>query len=129
MAVARMQEVVGGLGVIRESLNRNLADEGVLAEPAYILLAESGVSDAHEVIRKITLRAEQERVTFAEALSRDPDVLKRIAGQMLKVGLIKDEADACKAALDWFSNPAQYRGLAAKKARELAVKSRELMKE
>jgi adenylosuccinate lyase len=98
LAVSRMASVIEGLGTDRERLLANLKGSygahgggipgGVLAEPAYILLAESGVSDAHEVIRKITLRAEQEKLSFAEALAKDGEALSRIASKMTELGII-----------------------------------------
>jgi adenylosuccinate lyase len=129
-AVARMTEVVEGLGVNRERLMSNLSGGteagvkgGVLAEPAYILLAESGVSDAHEVIRRITLAAEKDGVTFAQALAREGEVLSRIGEKMAELGLVSAEGDA----LEFFEQPERYRGLAAQKARTLAGKYRALM--
>jgi adenylosuccinate lyase len=133
LAVSRMSGVIEGLRPDRERLAANLRGNGgtstvgipggVLAEPAYILLAESGVSDAHEVIRKITLLAEKDRISFAEALSRDSTSLDRIGKQMAELGLVKNADDA----LGWFENPEQYSGLAAKKAKALAQKYRTLM--
>ncbi|MDR1249326.1 MAG: adenylosuccinate lyase [Treponema sp.] len=130
MAVARMAEVVEGLGADREQLLRNLRGGsgipgGILAEPAYILLAESGLSDAHEVIRKITLAAEKENSTFAEALAREEAVLSRIGAKMAELGLVKTASDA----LSFFEKPEQYNGLAVRKAKSLAQKYRALMKE
>jgi adenylosuccinate lyase len=140
LAVSRMAQVVEGLGADRERLLANLRGDGagipggILAEPAYILLAESGVSDAHEVIRRITLTAEKEQVRFAEALTRaalqrtalqgEPEVLSRIGEKMAELGLVPAASDA----LSWFEKPEQYRGLAAEKAKALAVKYRALMK-
>jgi adenylosuccinate lyase len=127
MAVSRMSEVIEGLKADRERLLANLAGGsipgGVLAEPAYILLAESGVSDAHEVIRKITLAAEKEKLTFAAALSRETATLQRIAVKMTELGLIKNETEA----LSFFEKPEKYRGLAAEKARSLSIKYKKLM--
>jgi adenylosuccinate lyase len=122
MAVSRMIDVMSGLGVMKDRLMANLNDEGVLAEPAYILLSESGESNGHEIIRKITLRAEKESLSFAQALAKEPQTLNRIAGQMVKIGLV----DSADKALTWFEKPEQYRGLAAKKARELAAKYRKI---
>lgn len=129
-AVARMTDVVEGLGVNRERLLANLSGGseagvkgGALAEPAYILLAESGVSDAHEVVRKITLEAEKEGLPFAEALARRPDVLARIGAKMVDLGL----AARADEALEFFRRPERYRGLSALKARSLALKYRALM--
>ncbi|GHU17180.1 adenylosuccinate lyase [Spirochaetia bacterium] len=130
LAISRMSGVIEGLGADRDRLMKNLRGDasggisgGVLAEPAYILLAESGVSDAHEVIRKITLKAEKEKLSFAAALSVEPDVLSRIGEKMAELGIVSNAADA----LSWFEKPEQYNGLAVKKAKTLAVKYRELM--
>jgi adenylosuccinate lyase len=128
LAVSRMASVIGGLGVDRERLAANLRgggiEGGVLAEPAYILLAESGVSDAHELIRKITLAAEREKISFAKALAGAPEALSRIGGKMAELGIVAAPGEA----LAWFERPEQYRGLAEKKAKELAKKYREVMR-
>jgi adenylosuccinate lyase len=132
LAVSRMISVIEGLGVDRQRLSANLhaggpgrggIPGGVLAEPAYILLAESGVSDAHEMIRRITLRAEKEGLSFAAALSGDEFVLGRIAEKMTELGIIQSRAEA----LSFFEQPERYRGLAAEKAKELSAKYRKLM--
>ncbi|MDR1319241.1 MAG: adenylosuccinate lyase [Treponema sp.] len=126
LAVSRMTGVVRGLGADRGRLLANLRGGGiaggVLAEPAYILLAESGVSDAHEVIRKITLSAEKDGLSFAEALAKEPQTLSRISGKMEELGLLAPGA----GALRWFEKPEQYCGLAAKKAKALAEKYKKL---
>ena len=76
LAAARMKSVVSGLQADKEGMPviwQIPAERlgGVLAEPAYILLAEAGVSDAHGVIRNITLDAEKNQITFYEALCKD----------------------------------------------------------
>jgi adenylosuccinate lyase len=124
LAVSRMAGVIEGLGADRQRLMANLRGDtsgipgGILAEPAYILLAESGVSDAHEVIRKITLNAEKEKVSFAQALAKEPDVVQRIGGKMAELGLIASPNET----LSFFEKPERYNGLAAKKAKQLAQK-------
>ncbi|MDE5899450.1 MAG: adenylosuccinate lyase [Treponemataceae bacterium] len=126
MAVNRMKRIVSGLQADKENMARNLADAGgkvrggVLAEPAYILLAESGVSDAHEVIRKITLEAERSDRTLFEVLQEHADAYSRITAQLEKLGV----ADAAT----FFENPARYCGLAAQKSKRLAEKYAALMK-
>jgi adenylosuccinate lyase len=131
LAVSRMASVIEGLGADRERLLANLRGEGagipggILAEPAYILLAESGVSDAHEVIRKITLAAEKEKCTFAEALAKEPEVLEKIGEKMTELGLIGSTSDT----LLFFGKPERYRGLAVKKAKTIAVKYKRLMEQ
>ncbi|MDR1390119.1 MAG: adenylosuccinate lyase [Treponema sp.] len=135
MALSRMSQVIESLGVNREKCLANLQSGGgvaggILAEPAYILLAESGVSAAHEIIRKITLAAEEQKISFAAALAREPDTLGAIAAQLEKLTYIKSdgtESGLKSAALAWFENPGQYRGLAVKKAKELAVKYRKYL--
>ena len=138
LAVSRMAHVIKGLGADRERLLANLngsADSGgisggVLAEPAYILLAESGVSDAHEVIRKITLAAEKEKIGFARALVREKENFSRIAAKMAELGIIDsaagEKAAPCDLAGAWFEKPERYCGLAAKKARGIAEKYKKL---
>jgi adenylosuccinate lyase len=127
MAVSRMSGVVESLNVDRGRLLYNLSaggviPGGVMAEPAYILLAESGESEAHEIVRRITLAAEKEGMSFSRALCREEAVLKRIAGKMLELGLIADESGADA----FFDDPARYRGLAVKKAKAIAEKYRRL---
>jgi adenylosuccinate lyase len=125
----RMTAVVEGLGVDRERLLANLRGPGagipggVLAEPAYILLAESGVPDAHEVIRKITLTAEKGGLGFAQALAGEPAALDRIGEKMAELGIVSSAGEA----LSFFERPERYRGLAAEKAKSLAAKYRKLM--
>jgi adenylosuccinate lyase len=129
-AVSRMATVVEGLGVKRDRLLANLRGGseagvigGVLAEPAYILLAEAGDADAHETVRKITLAAEAEGIPFAAALSRRPEVLAKLGAKMAELGLVATG----DAALGFFEKPENYRGLAAAKAKGLAAKYRALM--
>jgi adenylosuccinate lyase len=137
LAVHRMTGVVEGLGANREKCLENLRSGGggipggVLAEPAYILLAEAGVPDAHELIRKVTLRAERENLSFSRAIAGEGELLERIGGRLLALASRENSAaepaggpaaDPKAAALDFFSRPETYRGLAAKKAKELAAK-------
>ena len=129
LAISRMTGVIKGLGADRERLLANLRGGtggfagGVLAEPAYILLAEAGVSDAHEVIRKITLNAEKANISFAQALAKESDVLQRIGGKMAELGLVASADDA----LSFFEKPERYNGLAVHKAQSLARKYKTLM--
>ncbi len=120
MAVERMKTVVSGLQADRESMARNLMNAGgkvkggVLAEPAYILLGEAGVNDGHEVIRKITLEAEQSGKTFFEVLKTHTEAWAKIRGQLEKLGIENPDS--------FFEHPSNYRGLAATKSKRLAQK-------
>lgn len=126
MAVARMAKVVESLRADKGNMARALQDSngkvkgGVLAEPAYILLAESGESDAHETIRKITLECERTGKTFFDALRSHPDAFKKITEQLEKIG--------ARDAETFFENPARYRGLAAEKSLRIARRYAELMR-
>jgi adenylosuccinate lyase len=126
MAVARMKKVVSSLQADRGAMAHTLeiaggkVKGGVLAEPAYILLSEAGVNDGHEIIRKITLEAEQTGISFFEVLKEHSDAYEKITTQLKKLGI--ENADS------FFENPARYRGLAAEKSRQLAKKYSDLMK-
>jgi adenylosuccinate lyase len=126
LALSRMSGVIEGLGADRERLLANLRGGGagipggVMAEPAYILLAESGVSSAHEVIRKITLTAEREKLSFAGALAREPETLERIGAKLAELGL----AGTAEEGRLFFDQPERYRGLAVEKTRALVKKYR-----
>lgn len=124
LAVRRMTDVVAVLRVDRERLAANLnsggISGGVMAEPAYILLAESGENDAHEIIRQITLHAEKEQRPFFDALKSNKEAWRRVTAQMAALGLAANEHEAAA----FFERPEKYRGLAVKKAREMAAKYR-----
>ncbi|MDR2467501.1 MAG: adenylosuccinate lyase [Spirochaetaceae bacterium] len=123
-AARRMILIVEGLSFNRERLRANLAggsiEGGILAEPAYILLAESGVNDAHEVVRRVTLRAEEQHLSFAQALSEEQEALAAIEQTMRRLNLLS--SDEC--ALDFFQKPERYQGRAVEKARAMARKYR-----
>lgn len=124
LAAERMKSVVAGLNADAEGMMRNLnaaggkVKGGILAEPAYLLLAESGISDAHEVIRKITLDAEHSGISFFEALQKQKETFERITARLEMLGI--------KDAASFFERPERYRGLAAEKARSLAAKYRKV---
>lgn len=119
-ATARMRQVVEHLAVDREACARNLLQSGgkvaggVLAEAAYILLGQAGVSDGHEIIRKITLECEKTGVSFFDALKAHKDAYEKITAELHKLGF--------QDAENFFESPARYCGLAGKKARRLAEK-------
>lgn len=119
-ALGRELKVLRGLVVDRERMAANLSLSGgaVLAEPAYILLAEAGLADAHERLRAITLAAESEGIAFHEALSRDERTLAILSERLEALGLPPAE--------EFFSRPEAYRGRAAEKARAIGEKYRGL---
>ena len=124
LAFNRMNSILKGLQADRENMLKNLIEGGgkvkggVMAEPAYILLAECGISDAHEVIRKITLEAETKKISFYDALKKE-EVFKLVTQKLKDLNFEKPE--------EFFANPERYRGLADIKAKKLAEKYRVLM--
>lgn len=112
-AANRTLSVLKSLAVNRERMLTNLrSGSAVLAEPAYILLAESGLAEAHEIIRTLTLAAEKDGLSFGDALAAQPEARAAVYGQLQKLGYSDPEA--------FFSAPEKYNGRAAEKARELA---------
>lgn len=113
-AVVRMTKIMEGLSVRPEGLAGNLAKggAGVLAEAAYILLSSQGESEGHEIIRKLTLKAESEKRSFLEVLQSDSAVWPRLASGLEKIGGLPPER--------FFADAANYRGKAAEKSRALA---------
>jgi adenylosuccinate lyase len=113
-ATNRMTQVVRSLSVDKDALARNLALQGgaVLAEPAYILLAESGRADAHELVRRLTLECERDGITLVDAIERDDELRETLFGALQRLG----RGDGRR----FFAEPARYRGLAAEKSRALA---------
>ena len=113
-AANRMLKVVSSLHVDREKLKSNLEMAGdiVLAEPAYILLALGGQTEAHEVIKQVTLSCENDGIAFAAALKQHSEAWNIIAEELKeKTGLDADQ---------FFSDPSLYRGKAAERALAVA---------
>ena len=119
-AANRMLSVLAGLAVDRGRMASNLGMTGgsVLAEPAYILLAECGEAGAHEIVRRATLECEREGISLREALARE-GILDRLTNRLESLGI--PEASA------FFEEPRRYRGRAAEKARAIGAKYRGLM--
>lgn len=119
-AANRMLSVLAGLGVDRDRMASNLGMTGgaVLAEPAYILLAESGEADAHERMRRITLLCESDGLSLREALERE-GALAPLTARLEALGI--------EGAASFFDEPQRYRGKAAERARSIGEKYRGLM--
>lgn len=68
LAICRAEEIVRGLKVnVDKMVERTQTGT---AEKAYILLALSGIWNAHEIVRHITFIAEQDNIDFESALMR-----------------------------------------------------------
>lgn len=126
-AVSRMRSVLRGLGVNRARMAQNLAMGGemVFSEALYILVATGGGPDAHEKVRRATLQAEKSGGRLLDILRADTALWSELSAGLARTGIADAQA--------FFSDPANYRGRAAEKARSTAERwkqrGRELRKE
>ncbi|WP_319561224.1 lyase family protein [Marispirochaeta sp.] len=113
-AAARSIKVLKSLHVNAPQMMKNIQSSGdlVLAEAAYILLAAAGESEAHEIIKQLTLRCEQEGISLADAIKANSKVSDLVTRSLKAVGLPE--------AVDFFSRQEQYRGIAVQKSRKIA---------
>jgi adenylosuccinate lyase len=114
LAVDRMRSVMRSLVVDRKRMLENLSRTGdlIFSEPVYILAALGGDPEAHERIRAATLKVEQTGARLSDVLREDAVLWDMLARQLaLTRGL---------DARAFFSDPAQYSGLAAERALAIA---------
>ncbi len=107
-SVARLTKIMGRLVTDSDEMRENLRlTEGMIgAEPAYILLAAHGHPDAHEAVRKLTLRAQETGRPLGELLQESEELAEyweQITDRQREIIL----------------DPAQYTGIAAEKTRML----------
>lgn len=121
-ALNRMKKILSTLHINTKKLEENLASAGelVLAEPAYILLSLEGASDAHEVIRKITLECNESGKSFIQVLKDHREAWGAIENRLRSLTGMEAEV--------FFQDSWRYSGLSAAKAQEIAGKYRGLMK-
>jgi adenylosuccinate lyase len=107
--VRRLTQIAERLAVDREMMRTNFtrAQDTIIAEPLYILLSYYGHPDAHEYVRRMTLRAYNEQKTLKELINADPEMLPY---------LDKFTDDQQKKVF----NPEQYTGIAAEKTKKIA---------
>ncbi len=126
-ACSRMRSVLRGLGVNRQRMAANLRAGGelVFSEALYILVAAGGGPDAHERVRRATLRVEKSGERLLDVLRADADLWEELSRGLARAGV----ADPAV----FFSDPANYRGWAASRARAVAElwegRAREMRKE
>ena len=82
LAICRAEEIVRGLKVNVDKMAERT--QTGTAEKAYVLLALSGVWNAHEAIRRVTIIAEQNNIDFEPALMRS-DWWERIKDRWYEV--------------------------------------------
>jgi adenylosuccinate lyase len=113
-AVKRMGSVVHSLVVDRKRMAENLARTGdlIFSEPVYVLIALGGDPEGHERVRAATLKAEQTGRRLSDLLREDAMLWNILARQLAQARGLD--------ALAFFSDPANYRGIAVERAREIA---------
>ena len=108
LTVTRMDKAMKNLVVDRKRMRENFeANAGLAgAEALYILLAHYGHKDAHEHVRKLTLRAQKQGRSLFELASTDK-------------GLEKYLAQFTGKQMQLLENPALYTGIAARKTEKV----------
>lgn len=74
----RLNRTMKKLRLDHESIARNLEAQShlIAAEPLYLLLAAYGHPDAHEAVRRLSMRAREEKAKIEEVAAHDPDIKK-----------------------------------------------------
>jgi adenylosuccinate lyase len=105
----RLNGTMKKLAVDRGNLARNfeLQKDLLVSEPLYIILAALGHPDAHEKVKKLTLKAQAEKRKLEELAQEDTE----LAPYILRMNARQREI---------LANPSLYTGIAAKKARKVA---------
>jgi len=108
VSLSRLNKIMSKLVVDKKGLadNFNKNKDMIAAEPLYILLAAFGHPDAHEYVRKMTLKAQKEKKGFTDLVLEDKGIkpyLKKFT----------------KKQLDVIKDPKNYTGTAAKKAEKV----------
>ncbi len=90
LAAKRLTKVLGKLAVDRKRMRENFesTSQMVIAEPLYILLATAGHPDAHECVRKLTLKAEQEGKQLPELVASSEELepyLSKLTAQQKEI--------------------------------------------
>lgn len=117
-AAARLEASLAGIRVDRERMRVNLAASraSIVAEPLYVLLARHGHDDAHEVVRRLTLESERSRRPILEIAAQHAELRD----------VIRSFSESERRAIE---QPEEYRGLAARVAREVCATWRERLRE
>jgi adenylosuccinate lyase len=100
----RMTRIMGKLVTDKARMRANfeMTQGMIAAEPAYILLAAHGHPDAHEAVRKVTLKAQQSGQPLGEVLFADEELrpyLEQLTDEQREV----------------LRDPSSYTGIAARK--------------
>ncbi|MCX7661212.1 MAG: adenylosuccinate lyase [Candidatus Omnitrophica bacterium] len=107
-SIRRMIKVCSNLNVDRKNLMRNfkLSQDRLIAEPLYIFLASGGHPDAHEYMRRLTLKAIEENVSLSNLIKKD----RIIKSYLNKLSPSQKEI---------IFNPKKYIGIASQKTKKI----------
>jgi adenylosuccinate lyase len=108
-SVRRMTDITRKLRVDRDNMERNFifSKDRIIAEPLYIMLAAHGHPDAHEYVRKLTLKADAEKRFLKDVVFEDKEIEPYINK------FTKNQIDALR-------DPVNYVGIASQKAVKVA---------
>jgi len=117
ISVSRLNKTMKNLAVDKNNLQKNfdLNRDLIIAEPLYILLAAHGHPDAHEAVRRLTLKATLTKKTLLELLKKDKNLQKYLK-------------KFTKKQLEIIDNPEKYTGIAVEKTEKVCKYWREELK-
>jgi adenylosuccinate lyase len=104
ISVTKMNSVLSRLVIDSGNMIRNFEEgaDRIIAEPLYIMLASQSHPDAHEYVRKLTLKSQKEHKSLHDLLMADESLkpyINKLSGEQLEI--LKD--------------PKRYIGLSVKK--------------
>jgi adenylosuccinate lyase len=107
-AAARLKRVSSKMVVDKENIKKNFEQNKkmIVAEPLYILLAAKGHPDAHEAVRKLTLKAQKTELSLKELVAQSEELK----------GFWDDFNDKQKELI---LKPEKYTGIAAEKTEKI----------
>lgn len=107
----RLTRTMSKLEVHHDNMKRNLAMQRglIAAEPLYIILAAQGHPDAHEKVRVLTLEARKTNAPLERVALADPELADYISNMTPQQRQI-------------LPDPSQYTGIAASKAKSVALR-------
>ena len=119
-AGSRITKVLASLRINREKMLSNLLLRGdlILSEALYILLARSGQQNAHELVKQLTLRRDETNKTLKEIIKEDTNLNSLIEKELKKNLNLMEH--------DFWLNPEKYNGIAAQKAKQIALKYKKM---
>ena len=113
-AAARLNRVSKKMIVDQENIKKNFEQNKkmIVAEPLYILLAAAGHPDAHEAVRKLTLKAQSTDLSLKDLVAESSELK----------GYWENFNDKQKELI---LDPAKYTGIAAEKTEKIVKNWRE----